>query len=140
MRGSKTNKVFFSAHRSDRSHAANESNHAKALDLLRREGVAYRTVTGAWKGATETTILIEASDVRTHELNLDLALNMARLFSQDAVLEVANDDTALLHDTGGGSGTRVLGRFREASRSEALSQDGYTYDQASDRYYVVEAA
>lgn len=137
MRALNTNKVFFSAHRVGNSAEQNDSAHAKALDLLRREGVSYRLLMGVWQGNEERSIMLESTDVRQHEQHVELALSLARLFRQDAVLEVANDGAAILHDVAGGSGTRAIGTFQEASGDLAKMQDGYTYDPATGKFYIV---
>lgn len=138
MKSLNTNKVFVSAYRTDKTYSENEQNHSKAIELLKREGFNYRVVTGVWKGVQERSILLEANDYRTHSDHVDAALGIARLFNQDAVLEVAHDGHAVIHDTGSGSGSKPIGTFRETSKEDALNRDGYTFDVVTDRYFVVD--
>lgn len=136
MRAVKTNKVFVSAQSNRQPADRNESRHRHAVDVLRREGVAFQELDGCWQGAREKTLVLCATDVRSHEENMELAINLARLFDQEAVLEVTNDDQATLYTLTNGLWPQKVGRFVEVTEAEALARTSYTRD-ADGRYFSV---
>lgn len=137
MRSLNTNKVFVSAYRSEALDSINKANHAVALDMLRREGVAFTTIIGVWQGIREESFLLQAASARDHALNLHIALSLARLFKQDAVLEVGNDNAAYLYRLKGAESTspEYIGHMSEIPQLDAESQLGYSI--INGRYYGI---
>lgn len=141
MRALQTNKVFFSAYRTDRTLEQNLKAHDDAKETLDNLGLLYQVVTGVYKGATELSIMLDASDARSHESNMQVAIELARINAQESILEVHNDGAAVLHTLlWNGSEVAWCGTFRESSRSNALARESYTYDDATNRYWVVDDA
>ncbi len=131
----KSNKVLVSAHQSSQSAFINESNHAKALEMLKREDANFIVVEGSYKGSKELTFLLEADDIESHLGNLEIATNLGTLFGQESFLEVHNDDLAVLHYLNGTQDN--LGTFTEVDKDEALTHNSYTHVTQTDRYFVV---
>jgi len=129
----KSNKVFVSAELSGKSDSINHQNHIKALNLLKREGSNFAVVKGVYKNVAESTFMLYADSAKDHAENLSIALNLGALFNQESVLEVHNDDTAVLHYVAGNS--EKIGQFTEVNEAEALTHNCYTF--SNGRYYVV---
>ena len=129
----KSNKVFVSAHLSNRTAEANSLNHAKAMDMLRREGINYVVVEGVYKKVAQLSFMLYADSHADHEDNLLVAVSLAQLFKQESYLEVHNDDAAVLHYTGGSS--EKLGKFTEVDKDTASKNNCYTH--LNGRYFVV---
>ena len=132
-----SNKVFFSAQSTEVGSVDNDSRHAKVLDILRRESVTFTVMTGVYKGNAERSIMLYSNSAKEHEANLALAIDLALMFNQESVLEVANDGAAFLHVPGSGI-FKSVGHFAEVDRETALAKESYTYDEATNRYYIAE--
>jgi hypothetical protein len=114
----------------------NLDNHNKAAAMLKNERVPYQIVEGVWKGEKELTFLLASTDAETHEDNLTIARSLGLLFKQDSILEVHNDDTAILRII---KGTYIekLGTFTEVSEEVGKRVDCSTFDPASNRWFVI---
>jgi hypothetical protein len=140
MRNIKSNKVLFSAFKGSQLPSDNERSHRALLTDLAIAGVPSRVLNGAYKGVTEKCILLESDYVNVHAKNLELALQLAKRYGQESVLEVHNDGAAVLHrlNTFGPPVSDKIGTFHEATEKEALDRDAFTHDAESGRYYVVD--
>lgn len=137
MRDIKTSKVFVSVFKGWDAEQ-DSKNHAKAFDVLRREGVQFHVVRGGYKGRIEETFMLYTNNAEEHAAHLALGMDLARSFKQDAVLEIANDDTATLHRFAEGYSAKQVGTWKEVTKEEALRRDGYTCDPFSGRYFIVD--
>lgn len=133
-----SNKVFVSAFRSIQSEHLNRLNHAEARNVLIRGGFNFKVVEGVYKGVKELSFVLFADNVDTHTMNMTEALNIARRFGQESILEVHNDGAAELHYLDNGYRVERIGRFRGASEQDAVNRDAYTRDPVSGAYFVVE--
>lgn len=135
MRSLNPNKIFVSVYRDYNGDEINHQNHEKAKEMLIKSNTSFTIVKGVYKGNSELTFMLISTDVKKHINNLDIALNLGLLFNQESVLEVLNDDTAILHNIGGEM--VKIGKFTEVSETESLGYDSYTYEPTSKRFFVV---
>jgi hypothetical protein len=105
--------------------------------MLQDRGISFRVMLGVWQGTKEASIMLEASDAVSHALHMQAAKELGRWWRQTAVLEVDNEGQATMHYMLRGI-AEPIGLFREATQAEAQSRDGYTLDQASGRYWVID--
>lgn len=131
------NIVLVSVYRSELSNEVNHANHVKAIELLKCDDVPFSVVKGNYKGNDELTLMLSTNDAKKHSDNLSNALNLAYLFNQDSVLEVHNDGTSVLHSLRSDMPSLTIGSFKEVSKQEAVSQESYTYEPVSNRYFIV---
>jgi len=131
----KSNKMFVSAFQSGFTGDANWINHNKAREMLKREGVVFGEVKGCYKGKLEYAFILVSDSQQGHKDNFQLAYSLGQLFNQESILEVHNDDTAVLHYLGGDS--VKLGQLVEVPSAEALASDSYTFEPVTGRYFVV---
>lgn len=132
MKSLTPNKVFVSVETAYSDQ--NELSIRKAKDLLRREDVSYTLVNGVYHDIPEKSFMLASTDINVHEDNLQAALNLARLFNQESVLEVLNDGTSYLHYIR--SGDKIyLGVFQSVSKEVALAQSSYT--EYNGVYFIV---
>lgn len=138
MRDIKTSKVFVSVSRSELSSEQNHRNHMQAYDTLRREGIRFHIVRGAYRGHVEESFMLYSTNAEEHAAHLAIGIDLARSFKQDSILEVCNDDTAMLHRLGTGYAVDKVGTFREVSKEQAIAKESYTCDPFSGRYFIVD--
>lgn len=126
------NKVFVSVF-SPQSN--NPLNHSKAAAMLVREGFQFQVVNGVYKGVKELVFLLSSTCIKQHKANVIIAMELGLLFNQEHVLEVGNDNMAILHTIG--SGSEPVGVFHHVSEIEAILHTHYTYDPVTQRHYVI---
>ncbi len=131
-----SNKILVSVFQSSQSLEANTANHNKAIEMLTREAIPFQVVKGVYKGSSELSFLLSSDSAQGHFVNQFMALNLGRLFNQESILEVHNDNTAQLLYL---NGTTIanLGEFSEVSEQVALGLDSYTFEPLSQRYFAV---
>lgn len=129
------NLIFVSAYLNDFSPEANHQNHAKAREILDKEGFQYQIVGGMYRGSKELSFCLSTDNASTHDKHLSAALNLGLLFNQDSVLEVHRDGVAVLHLKNGQSET--LGQFGELNERDAVKEDSYMHEPVTGRYFGV---
>lgn len=130
------NKILVSVFQSSQSLETNTANHNKAIEMLTREDIPFQVVKGVYKGVSELSFLLSSDSINGHLVNKSVALNLGRLFNQESILEVHNDDLAQLHYLNGMT-IANLGEFSEVSESKALGLESYTFEPVSQRYFAV---
>jgi hypothetical protein len=129
------NKVLFSVFQKSKSLETNQQNHNKAKELLTKEGVEFHVVSNVYKDISELSFLLAADDITSHDDNLDIAYQTAISFDQESLLEICNDNQAVLHLLRGK--TEKVGQWQEVSEAKALDRGSYVFELVSKRYFVV---
>lgn len=132
-----TNKVFFSVYQASKSQDENQQAHAEVVKRLTIGRVSFRVVRGVYKGTVEDSFLLESTDYAGHLNNLTVSGIIARDYAQESILEVHNDNAAVLHTLTGAQESTPVGTFGEVSRSEAETAGSYTVDPITGKHYGV---
>jgi hypothetical protein len=90
----------------------------------------FKKVLGSYKGQTESSYVVNASE----DSALDLVLGLAKKFNQESVLIVDEERKATFKYVGSGE-TVKLGQFVSVSAIEAQSLENWTLDGTN--YYSV---
>lgn len=120
-------KLFISAELSSESISYNVKATRLLGKLLDLKGIDYSPVQGSYKGATESSYMIEG-DYKT----LDLVRDMARLFNQDSILIVTNDNRAMLNYMHGANKSLYIGTWTEVNSVDGLD----AYSIIDGKYYT----
>lgn len=138
MRDIQTSKVIVSVYRGT-DEEANTASFKRVFDTLRSQGIQFRVVRGAYKGVPEESFLMYTTDSEQHQRHVAIGIDLAVGFKQETFLEVANDNAATLHRVSGSQySIDRVGTWREVSKVEATSRDGYTCDVLTGRYFIVD--
>ncbi len=138
MKALKTNKVFFSVYNADKTESVNFNRHEKFKGFLDAEGISYVELIGVYKGVKELSLLLQSTDIREHESNLQRAIEFGRNYGQESILEVHNDDTAILHYLDSGYRTDMVGKLRVTTKEDAETRSSYSYEPNSGLYMVID--
>lgn len=115
----------------------NATHHAKAKELLRKEGISFEELTGVSQNGTQAdiTFLLTASDVNVHASHVEAALSLITLFNRERFLEVHNDGKVDVHYVTGNTHYSV-GSFVELPKGDKLP-DAYVVREGDGRLFGV---
>jgi len=113
------------------------------VDTLRAMGYLkgdFKTLIGSYKSVMEYSFLCDRVDFDKHILLSGFVVNQKSFLS---LSYTSNGRTApralakLWHNNSGG-GEYGFGEFKEATKSEAMQCEGWTYDPTINKYFIVE--
>lgn len=129
---------LLSAHKSDSDATSNAIMHEELGVALSALGVDYAETHGCWQGRLEKGYIVldyagtdDAAETASRTIAGKAVLWQAAFYRQDAVIYVNEARTAYLVEPDylatGKRRVTELGPFREISRNDAPTTDGYTY-------------
>lgn len=123
--------LIFSAELASLDSTFNSIRTTRAMNMLNDLGIDYKAVMGVYKGDSETSFVVP---VVSQSLKESLVKIMLDKFGQESVLELSPRRRAFLLTK---DGEKCIGNWKEVTREYATSQDSYTYDQRSEKYWAV---
>ncbi len=111
--------------------ALNLANDKQERAILEDKFTNVKQLLGSYKGTMENSYLIE---VKNKEDLLNVSI-IANKYNQESVLLRDNENQAHLWYMATDDMTH-LGTFTEVSQHRAHQEDGYTFDYATQKYYI----
>jgi hypothetical protein len=113
------------------------------VDTLRAMGYLkgdFKTLIGSYKGSLEYCFLCDRVDFDKHVLSYGYVDDQESFLSLSYTSNGRTAPRALakLWHNNSGDGEYGFGEFKEATKSEAMDSDGWTYDPTSNKYFIVE--
>lgn len=84
--------------------------------LLRLKGFKFKRILGCYKGSQEVSFMVQDLDHKN-------AIELAKVFNQESILELNNNKALLLYTTGA---KHELGEFTRIPAEEAVLLDAYS--------------
>ena len=120
-------RIFISAELSTESISRNVKATRLLEKLLNLKGISYSPVQGSYQGATESSCMVEGGIKE-----LDVVRQLARLFSQDSILIVDNENRAMLQYMHGAHKTESIGTFKQVDTVDGLG----AYSVIDGKFYT----
>lgn len=128
MREQKHPVIIFSVYRKELSEQENASRHDTVTLALNKASIPFVECVGCFEGIEEKSIIL-------HQDHEETALRFASGYSQDCVLYVEEDNSAIIQDVRDDSKVQYLGKLVAVGNNKPNGD--YTYRKDIDTYFQV---